>query len=441
MKIVKIFKKGIEQLQRKKRIRNLKNDLLLKREDVLSLYLRIGSRISDMDIEQFVDFEEVNSMKNVLNIIEKLEKENLELEEKIDITKSDYNQQIESYTPLIAELKENLSIPQNKLIALKEDLLGIKKILKDYKDILKEKEGIFKDTQDRLDNKSEEDGLDEEKVLILENDYKRLQKELLEITHNFETKTDEYNDLKESIKIVTEEIKTAEEQINTYKKEIGRLKKEKIRETDAIKKVISSNKNSILSRNKELEGIYKNIGNLSFSKNILPDEFGELYEQINIINSEVEEINKSRQALAIEIDKTEGMVLFKFFAMILVLIAVLVVITWGVYSFSDNANSSNKKDIVISENVEINNISCNKGEIVMKIPKTQKAPFSVKSNNLLSRLNKEGDNLKVIFSADLEDENTKYILHIFSSGKEFTKYSIESKTDDKNCLKFYITKP
>ncbi len=437
MNVVNMFKKGLEQLQRKKRIRNLKNELILKREELSKLYLDIGFKISNMDVEKFADFEEVNSMKNVLSIIEKLEQENLELEEKIDITKEDYNHQIDSYTPLIAELKENLSIPQNKLIKLKEESLEIKKVLKESKDILKEKEGIFKDTQERLDNKSEEDGLDEDKILILENDYKRLQKELLEITHDFETKTDEYNALKENIKVVTEEIKTAEEQINTYKKEIGRLKKEKIREIDAIKKIISTNKNSVINRNKELEGIYKNIGNLSFSKNILPNEFVGFYEKIDIINEEIDEISKNRQSLAVEIDKTDSMVLFKFFSMMLVLVAIIILIIWGVISFS---NSNEKKGVLDNHKTKINNISCNKGEILMKVPKKLKAPFSVKSRNLLSKINKEGDNIKVVFSADLEDKKDEYNLHILSSGKEFTEYKIKTKTDDKKCLKFYLNK-
>ncbi len=436
MNIVNMFKKGLEQLQRKKRIRNLKNELILKREELSGLYLDIGSKISGMDVEKFADFEEVNSMKNVMSIIEKLEQENLELEEKIDITKEDYNHQIDSYAPLIAELKENLSIPQNKLISLKEELVEVKKALKESKDLLKEKESIFKDTQERLDNKSEEDGLDEDKIAALENDYKRLQKELLEITSSFEAKTDEYNVLKDSIKVVNEEIKTAEEQINTYKKEIGRLKKEKVREIDAIKKIISSNKNSIVNRNKELEGIYKNIGSLSFSKNILPDEFTGFYDKINTINKEIDKINRSRQEIAVEIDKTDGMVLFKFFTIITVLLVVVILIVWGIISLSDKE----VKNSTVNSKTEINNISCNKGEILMKVPKNLNPPFSVKSENLLSRIKEDGSNLKVIFSADLEDKKDEYTLHIFGSGKEFTEYKIKTRTDDKNCLNFYFDK-
>jgi hypothetical protein len=439
MKVVKMFKKGVEQLQRKKKIRDLKAQSTLKRDELSELYLEIGLKISDVDIEKFADFEEVNSMHNILNIIDKLEHENLELEEKIDITKEDYNHQIEEYTPLIAELKENLSIPQNKLLNLKENLIDLKKVLKGSKDTLKEKEGIFKDTQDRLDNKSEEDNLDEEKILILENDYKRLQKELLEITHDFEEKTDKYNSLKESIKITEEEIKTADDQINTYKKEIGRLKKEKVREIDAIKKTISSNNNSLISRGKELDGIYKNIGNLSFKNNVLPENFQPLYEKVSLINFDIEKINKERQNIMIEAEKQEGYVLFKFFSIIIAFIAILIFISWGIYKIS-SPNSNKKAGVVDKRNsVTINNLSCNKGEISVKIPKDQKPPFSVKSKNLFSNINQDGDILKIVFSSDQENEADEYTLHVFSSGKEFNKYIITSKKDN-DCLNFFLSK-
>ena len=74
----------------------------------------------------------------------------------------------------------------------------------------------------------------------------------------------------------------------------------------------------------------------------------------------------------------------------------------------------------------------------MKIPQKLSPPFSVKSTDLFSKIKLENNMLKVIFSADEDTQKDVYELHIFGSGKEFTKYKIRSKLENNKCLKFYM---
>ncbi|MBN2693348.1 hypothetical protein JXR93_01675 [bacterium] len=444
MKIKEILSRGFRELRRKNEIRKLQKELIDLRTILSSHYEELGKKITKTEDETGFIKDLFDSLGNVQSVIKNLEKENSDFQKKIDVKKEEYDKRIEDYNPLIEELKEQLVSPKTVFITKKEELDKLKLDLRDTKNILKNKERIFKNNEEILLQKNDENLLNEEKLDSLKEEQERIQKEILELTQNFEEKSRTSETLKEEIVVIENEIKTAETQITTYRREMARLKKEKIKEIDTLKKLISNNNISIEMRKKELSHVFMNLGNNSYEERIQEDRLQNDYIKIDELQKRIQQISENKHLNSIESEREESFILFKFFGVVLLFLSILFFTFWLVFSLGSSSETTFSSISKTKEKtISLSSQDCSSGVLKIVVPTENKGHYAVQSDDFFTKTEYKTDYMLLHFyyNKPIQD-NKRSLINLYQDKEKVEEIKIEISKDDNtpSCYIFTLVK-
>ncbi len=437
MKIKEILSRGFRELRRKNEIRRLQKELIDLRAVLSTHYEELGKKITKDDDNGFIR-EIFNSLENVQSVIKTLEKENSDFQKKIDLKKEEYDKRVDDYNPLIDELKEQLLSPKTTFITKKDELEKIKLELRDTKNILKNKERIFKNNEEILLQKNDENLLNEDKLESLKEEQERIQKEILELTQDFEERSRVSDSLKEEIIVIENEIKTAETQITTYRREMARLKKEKIKEIDTLKKLISNNNTSIEMRKKELSHIFMNIGNHSYEERIQEDRLQNDYLKIDDLQKRIQQLSENKHLNAIESEREESFILFKFFGVVAVFLTFIVFTFWIIFSLGSSPQTDISKIKFGEKKISLTSQECSSGVLKIAIPTENKGHYAVQSDDFFTKTEYKTSHMLLHFYYNKPIQDSKIsLINLYQDREKVEEIKIEIKKDD-NTTSCYI---
>lgn len=442
MSLKEILSRGVQQLRRKKNIRQMERDLSLKREELALQYHAVGEEVIAQKLTGEIIETQIKNIRNLIEVITQLDQENIDFQESIELKKVEYEERINEYIPLIDSLKENMINPKNSRITQKELLEDTRNELKTIRLQMKTKEKLFKNNEEIKAQTNEEHELNDEKRKNLITEQEHLDQELISLRNQIENRSRDFEKIREQITIIDNELKTTESQITTYKKEIARLKKEKVKEIDTIKKLIQNNRLAIDIRNQELSNLMTLNGKQTIKETLFPEELKEFYQTIEQLHNDIQDLLENRHQNAVASDREDPFLMLGFLAILggIILSIIFIIVVIVQISSSENTPAQKLANTVVKETTFIQN-GCRRATLIIPMEDTNQ--IFVKSAQLLTQTKSQTKQLMIQLAYPEGETGDPDKIEIYRDTKLLESFTITPRVelvDQTGCMMLYLEK-